>query len=407
MNYERKVDSMDILTGNTQSIYGQKDAGRSRKTMIIALVLIALALVAAWAAYSSFSNKGTEAAASDNGAIGGDGKGASSPTVTVVVPGRQSVQATVSANGTIAARVEMPVGIAGEGGQVSRVLVQPGQWVKAGQVLAVIDRSVQVQQANALSAQIRVAQADASLAQAELERAEALVSRGFISKADMDRKRSTRDAANARVRVAQAQYAETQARNSRLNIVAPAAGLVLTRQIEPGQVVSAGSGILFRMARGGEMEMMAQMSETDLQRLSVGTKATVTPVGSNLNIDGHVWQKSPVIDPQTRQGNVRIALPYSAALRPGGFADAKLISGTADLPLLPESAVLSNADGNYVYVVGKDNKVERRKIKVGSVSDNGVAIAEGLQGTERVVVLAGAFLNPGDTIKPVLEKAAK
>ncbi len=407
MNYERKVDSMDILTGNTQSIYGQRDAGRRRKTMIIAFVLIALALVAAWAAYSSFSNKGEEASASNNGTIGGDGKAASAPTVTVVVPGRQSVQATVSANGTIAARVEMPVGIAGEGGQVSRVLVQPGQWVKAGQVLAVIDRSVQVQQANALSAQIRVAQADASLAQAELERAEALVSRGFISKADMDRKRSTRDAANARVRVAQAQYAETQARNSRLNIVAPAAGLVLTRQIEPGQIVSAGSGILFRMARGGEMEMLAQMSETDLQRLSIGTKAVVTPVGSNLNIAGHVWQKSPVIDPQTRQGNVRIALPYSAALRPGGFADAKLISGSADLPLLPESAVLSNADGNYVYVVGKGNKVERRKIKVGSVSDDGVAIAEGLQGTERVVVLAGAFLNPGDTIKPVLETAAK
>ena len=129
-------------------------------------------------------------------------------TVTVVIPGRVSVQAAIAANGTIAARREMPVGVAGEGGQVVRVLVEPGQWVGAGQTLAVIDRAVQSQQAASLAASIKVAQADADLAQAELERAQALVGRGFISKADMDRKRATRDAANARVRVSQAQYQE-------------------------------------------------------------------------------------------------------------------------------------------------------------------------------------------------------
>ena len=98
----------------------------------------------------------------------------------------------------------MPVGVAGEGGQVVRVLVEPGQWVSAGQVLAVIDRSVQAQQAAQLAAQIEVARADLRLAQNELDRAQSLVSRGFISQADLDRKRATRDAAAARVRVAQA-----------------------------------------------------------------------------------------------------------------------------------------------------------------------------------------------------------
>src|SRR3546814_6840234 len=93
----------------------------------------------------------------------------------------------------------MPVGVAGEGGEVVRVLVEPGQWVGAGQPLAIIDRSVQAQQAASLAASIRVAQADAKLAQAELERAEALVSRGFISKADMDRKRATRDRKSTRL----------------------------------------------------------------------------------------------------------------------------------------------------------------------------------------------------------------
>jgi len=402
VNYERKVDSMDSLAGSTQSYYEEADSRRKRTWMIAALVLIALALAAAWYGFSS----GKDAAAGADGAAAGAPGEASIPNVTVVIPGRQSVQAMISANGTIAARREMPVGVAGEGGQVVRVLVEPGQWVGAGQPLAIIDRSVQAQQAASLAASIRVAQADADLAQAELTRADALVSRGFISKADMDRKRATRDAANARVRVAQAQYAESQARNGRLNIVAPAAGLVLTRQVEPGQIVSSGSGVLFRMARGGEMEMMAQLAEADLARIPVGTRATVTPVGAAQGIAGQVWQKSPVIDPQTRQGMVRIAIPYSAELRPGGFADAQLIAGSGEAPLLPESAVQSNTEGSFVLVVGKDNKVERRAVKVGSVSDAGVAIASGLTGNERVIVLAGAFLNVGDKVKPVLQKSS-
>ena len=181
---------------------------------------------------------------------------------------------------------------------------------------------------------------------------------------------------------------------------------MLTRQVEPGQVVSAGSGVLFRMARGGEMELLAQLAEADLQNVPVGTAATVTPVGTDLNINGQVWQVAPVIDPQSRQGTVRIAIPYSSALRPGGFADARLVAGRGQAPLLPESAVLSSPEGNYVYVVGKDNVVQRQKVTIGSVNDRGVAIASGLNGTERVVVLAGAFLNPGDKVKPVLQKSA-
>ena len=402
MNYERKVDVMDSLAGSTQSYYDEADTRRKRTRLIIAVVLIVLALAAAWYAFSS--SKGGSAGA--NGAAGGEGA-AAVPSITVVMPGRQSVQSTISTNGTIAARREMPVGVAGEGGQVVRVLVEPGQWVSAGQPLAIIDRAVQAQQAASLAASIRVAQADADLAQAELTRADALVARGFISKADMDRKRATRDAANARVRVAQAQYAEAQARNGRLNIVAPAAGLVLTRQVETGQIVSAGSGVLFRMARGGEMELMAQMAEADLQRVRVGTRATITPVGSNLNIEGQVWQVSPVIDPDTRQGMVRIAVPYSAALRPGGFADARLVSGTEEAPLLPESAVQSGPEGNYVLIVDGKNMIQRRVVKVGTVTDGGVSIASGLNGTERVVVLAGAFLNVGDKVKPVIQKSSQ
>jgi RND family efflux transporter MFP subunit len=326
------------------------------------------------------------------------------PTVSVTVPGRQTVARVISATGTLAARREMPVGVSGEGGMVTRVLVEPGQWVQAGQVLATIDRSVQTQTAASLAAQVNVARSDAAIAQSELDRAQQLVDRGFISKADLERKAATRDAAIARVGVAQAQLGEQRAKTGRLDIRAPQAGLVLTRSAEPGQIVSPGSGVLFRMAKGGEMEMMAQLSEADLATVPVGAPAQVTPVGTSTAFSGHVWQVSPIVDAQTRQGIARILLGYSPALRPGGFAAASIRSGSADAPQLPNSAIQSDERGNFVYVVGDGDKVVRRSVKIGEVSDNGVAIAEGLNGTERVVLSAGAFLSAGQKVKPVLQK---
>ena len=330
-----------------------------------------------------------------------DAKGAAAaPTVTVAVPGRQSVERTISATGTLAARREMPIGVAGEGGQVVRVLVEPGQWVGAGQTLAVIDRSVQTQTNAQLAAQINVARADARLAQQELVRAQSLVSRGFVSKADVDRRIATRDAANARVRVAEAALAESRARTGRLDIRAPAAGLVLTRDVEPGQVVSGGSGVLFRMAKGGEMELLAQLSESDLVSIPVGSPAHVTPVGTTQKFTGSVWQVSPVINEQSRQGVARVALAYNPALRPGGFASVDIVAGAQQAPVLPESAILSDEKGNYVYIVDQRNKVVRRPVQTGPVTPAGIAVVQGLTGNERVVLRAGGFLNPGETVRP-------
>jgi RND family efflux transporter MFP subunit len=184
-------------------------------------------------------------------------------------------------------------------------------------------------------------------------------------------------------------------------IVAPAAGLVLSRGVEPGQIVSPGSGVLFRIAKEGQFEMQARLAESDLARLAVGQSADVTPVGMSKPFTGQIWQISPTIDPQTREGIARVALTYDPALRPGGFASAQLRSGTVIAPLLPESAILSDQQGPFVYVVGQDNKVQRRAVKTGDVTAQGIVVIDGLSGNERVVMRAGGFLNPGDSIRPV------
>ena len=398
MNYDARI-SHDAGEGTAVDPFNplDEDVDETRRVrfrnVIIALVIGAL-LVGMWfALHRSGAEDPTEAT-----------KDSQAATVSVVVPGRATVAGSINATGTIDARRDMPVGSVGEGGQVAQVLVEAGQWVRQGQVLAVIDRSVQNQQQASLAAQIGVSQADARLAQANLDRALKLVQGGFVSKADIDRLTATRDAANARVRVANAQLGEMRARINRLNIVAPAAGLLLERNIEPGQVVGAGTGVLFRIAKGGEMEVLAQLGEADLAAVPAGVSAVITPVGSDKAFTGQVWQVSPVINQQTRQGTARIALVYAPELRPGGFASVVIRSGTVVAPLLPESAILSDEKGSYVYVIGQDNKASRRAVKLGSITQQGIIIAEGLTGNERVVVRAGGFLNPGETVKPRLVK---
>ena len=390
MNRETAFHSSDTLI--------VRDGSRRKRWLIIGVFV---AVIALFVAYMMFTG-GEEQPAAGPGAAGGRGQ---IPTVTVVVPGRSQVARTVTASGTLAARRDQPVGIAGEGGLVTRVTVDAGAWVRQGQVLASVDRSVQSQEAAQLAAQIQVARADAALAQNELDRAQALVARGFVSKADLDRKSAARDAAAARVRVAQAQFGATRARVGRLDIRAPTSGLVLARNIEVGQVVGPGAGALFRLAAGGEMEMRAQIPQQDIPYVRIGMPASVTPIGLDRSFSGSVWQVSPVIDPQSRQGEVRIAVPYNSAIRPGGFAEARIGAGGTTAPLLPQSAVLSDEKGNYVYIINAKNEVERRNVRIGSVDDSGVTIIEGLSGQEAVVLSAGPFLNPGQKVSPKRQAA--
>jgi HlyD family secretion protein len=385
MNRETSIYSSDTL------VVTDRSRARRRWIIITAAVAALLVIVAAVVIGRSASKGDTPAAGAGAGQM---------PTVTVIVPGRTQVGRVLTASGPLAARRDQPVGIAGSGGKVVRVLVDAGSWVRAGQTLAIVDRSVQAQQAAQLAAQVDAARANAALAQSNYERALSLQGRGFVSKAEIDSKKATRDAAYAQVRVAQAQLGATRAEIGRLNVTAPASGLVMARNVEVGQIVGPASGALFRIAEGGQMEMQAQLSQQDLALVHTGMPASVTPVGSERDYSGSVWQVAPMIDAQSRLGAVRIAVPYDSAIKPGGFAEAKITAGATTAPMLPQSAVLSDDKGNYVYIINAKNEVERRDIKIGSVNESGVTIAAGLSGNEAVVLSAGPFLNPGQKVNP-------
>jgi HlyD family secretion protein len=320
------------------------------------------------------------------------------PLVSVMSPGITSVTSSVTFTGAISARYDMPIGIDGDAGRIVAVYVEAGDHVKRGQLMAKLDESVLVPQVNRLAASLEQADAQAALSAAEYRRAKAVEAAGALSAEDIEKRRATSVTDAANVKVVAAQLAEYEARLNRTRVVAPVDGTVLTRKAEVGQIASPGSDALFRVASGGEVEMRGQIAEQDLAALKTGQPASVYLTGLARPFEGRVRLLGAVIDPNTRLGEIRIALKPDPALRPGAFARGSVTVDKADRPVLPQTAVMSDSKGAYVYVVNDQNHVERRPIRVAGTTDAGVIVAEGLIGPERVVTTAGGFLRDGEPV---------
>jgi HlyD family secretion protein len=329
------------------------------------------------------------------------------PLVTALPPGRSAFTMTVSFTGAIVARYDMPIGVDSDAGRISAVLVEVGDHVRAGQALARLDTSVVAPQVASLRAALEQSRAEAALAEADYRRAAAIAgSVGALSKEEVDKRHSQVATTAARVKAAEAQLAEAEARLGRTEIRAPADGIVLTRSAEVGQAVTPGGAALFRLGRGGEVEMRAQAAEQDLPRLKVGQTAEVRVTGVATGFAGKVRLLPAVIDPQTRLGEIRVSLPKDPNLRPGAFARGEVKVGSDDRPIVAQTALLSDSRGSYVLVVGPDDHVARRDVRVGGAQPTGIVIAAGLDGTERVVTTAGAFLHEGELVKVAPPKDA-
>ena len=276
--------------------------------------------------------------------------------------------------------------------------VEAGDHVQRGQLLAKIDDSVLVQQVNRLAASLEQARAQAALSAAEYKRALGVEAAGALSAEDIEKRRATALTDAANVKVVAAQLAEAQARLERTRIIAPVEGTVLTRRAEVGQIANPGGEPLFRVASGGEVEMRGQIAEQDLAQVKTGQAATVYLTGIERPFTGQVRLLGAIIDPQTRLGDIRIQLKPDPALRPGAFARAVVAVAKASRPVLPQTAVMADANGSYVLLVDSANRVERRPVRVSGTTDSGVIIAEGLTGSERVVATAGGFLRDGETV---------
>ena len=329
------------------------------------------------------------------------------PTVSVTEVRVSTMPTTVSIIGTIAARYDIPIGVEGDAGRVAAIYVEAGDHVKRGQVLARLNVSVLEPQVANLEAALEQTRAEAELADAEYRRAQAVGASGALSAEETQRRKSAAVTAAAKVKVAAAQLAEAQARLARAIVRAPADGIILTRNVEVGQTATPGGEALFRLSEGGEVELRGQVAEQDLPLLKIGQSVDVQLTGTARIYAGHVRLLGAVIDPQTRLGMVRVALTPDPNLRPGAFARADVTVSNADRAVLPQTAVLTDDRGSYVLIVNAQHKVERRAVRVSGMVQNGVTISEGVNGKEQVVATAGAFLQEGELVNPVLKDSGR
>jgi RND family efflux transporter MFP subunit len=363
--------------------------GLHRKWLLPAGAVV-LAVLIALAAWLGFSRKAAVTPLSQREEV---------PLITVVTPGVRAVTSSVSFTGAIAARYDMPIGNEGDTGRIVAVYVEAGDHVKRGQILAKIDDSVIVQQVNRLEASLEQARAQAELSAAEYRRAQGVEAAGALSAEDIQKRRATSVTDAAAVKVVAAQLAEARARLNRTRVVAPVEGTVLTRKAEAGQIANPGGEALFRVASGGVVEMRGQIAEQDLAQVQSGQSATVYLTGVSRAFSGTVRLLGAIIDPLTRLGDIRIALQPDPALRPGAFARALVKTAQTQRPVVPQTSVLTDSKGSYVFVVNAQNHAERRAVRIADSSDQGVVIAAGLTGSERVVTTAAGFLRDGEAVK--------
>jgi HlyD family secretion protein len=346
-----------------------------------------LAAVAATLLLAACS-KGDEPAAAANAA----------PTVSVATVQMRAVEGGLTASGVLVPREEATVAPELSGFRVAQVLVDQGDFVRRGQVLARLDDTLlqaQVDQARASLAQQQVA---AERSAAEAARVEGLDDQGVLSEEAIAERRMAARSAQAGVAVAQAQLKDLQTRQSRMTITAPVEGRILERTVRPGDTSQAGSA-MFRMARGGIIELDAEVPETELVRVRPGGRASVQLPGGT-EVAGVVRLVSPTVDRQTNLGRARLTLPVRADLRPGGFAKAVFAATGGSVAAVPEAAIRYDADGASVMVVQPDNRVRRVPVSTGARSGGWVELRQGPAAGSRVALGGSAFVLEGDLVRP-------
>jgi HlyD family secretion protein len=351
------------------------------------------------------------------------------PAISVTVVTQSRLSDRVIASGLVAAVEEVQVAPLVEGQPLDSLLVDVGDMVTEGQVLAILSKTtLELQKTEAIAslaaARSSIAQSQAQLVEAEAAAAEAarvverttkLRDSGTAAQASWDTANANAIAATARVAVAtqgleaaRAQLALAEARLenvdlslSRTEVRSPVAGKIVARNAKIGAIATAAGEPMFVITRDAALELRADVAETDILRLAPGQKATLRAVGMPGTLTGTVRLVEPTIDPVTRLGRVRITVDAAGDLRTGMFVEADILAAEQDGLAVPVTAIGSSVDGSSVMRV-REGVVERVAVRTGIRDGGMVEVLDGLAAGDQIVLKAGAFVRAGDTINPVL-----
>lgn len=307
--------------------------------------------------------------------------------------------------GEVRARHELDLGFR-IGGKLAERLVDVGDRVRAGQVVARLDPQDVSLAAQAAAAQQAAAEADLVLARAEYERVGQLHARNFVSASAVDARRAALQAAEARLRQVRAQAAAAGNQADYAVLRAQQDGVVTAAPAEAGQVVAVGQTVL-RLARGDAREVLIHVPESRVGELHPGLAATVRAWAQSQHaFGGSVREIAPSADAATRSYAVRVALDAADGLPPlGATATVAFARPAAMQVLLPLSAVSRAGERAVAWIVDDAQVVRRVEVDAGEFREDGVVIRGGLPTGARVVLTGVHRLVEGETVRPVDESA--
>lgn len=317
-------------------------------------------------------------------------------TVTVVEVTPVELARTITLNGTIHAWQEVIIAPEVGGYRVAEVYVDVGDRVARGDLL--VELSTALLTAELATREAAVKQRDAERVNKEvaLERARELSGRQLVSEADLDRLESEALAARAAVEAARADLQTSRLRLQFARVTAPDDGVITSRTVTVGQIAQAGAEML-RLLREGRIEWRGDVPEMRLAEVEAGQSVRVTAV-DGTTYTGTIRVVAPTIANASRTGLVYVDLPADERLRPGMFARGDIETGRGPALTAPLESVVS-ADGySYVFVIGTENVVERRRIEIGAVRGSDIEVVSGLRAGENIVVQGAGFLKDGDRV---------
>lgn len=324
-------------------------------------------------------------------------------TVTLASPQTTSWDSRLSANGTIAAWQESIIGTELNGVRLLELLVQVGDKVKRGQLLARFSEGLlatEMAQQNAVLAEAEAILADA---QSNARRAIQLKESGAISVQQINQYATARNTASARVTAARASVQASHLRLQQARIVAPDDGVISSRSATVGAVAQSGQE-LFKLIRQGKLEWRAEVSAEESGRISKGQAANIVTIDGS-SIKGKVRMVAPTIDPQTRKALIYVDLGDNASnlnnVKPGMFAKGEFSLGESKALSLPASAIVMRDGYASVFVLDGTSKVKQVRVVVGRMHQGRAEINSGLNATDKVVDTGAGFLTDGDTVRVV------
>ncbi len=296
--------------------------------------------------------------------------------------------AEVTGLGTARCLKSLKLGFA-ERGTLAEVLVEEGATVKKGQVLARLDDRVLKSDLAAKEAELARARKDAGYLAGKRTEAEKLHQGRAITLSDLKEAAHKQEQAEAQAGQLEAQVAGLKAQLKNTVLVAPLAGTVVERLAEPGEVVGQGSGEVVSLMACQQMLAEVAFGEKLYGRLIPGQMVLLTADAvARREFLGKVHSKSPQVDDKDRTFKVKVLVDnQDGALRPGMFVRALLLMGGPGEPVLvPEPAILAEADGYGVVDLAREGRVEKRKVRLGRRERGMVEVLEGLAPGDLVIM---------------------